>query len=189
MPFLRSELQIAAVCGLWSLPPSRSAPPRVPPAPCPPSGQQHSSDRSLRLLLHLKAACPELCPPTCCLFFPTSLSPTSPSLSMSNPHLDWKLSPTQQASALELQVSLQGCQPGTQGTHCLGFNSRQHHGAAEHPSRELDVGLSSSGLPSSPGSGLNLCPRSSETPAGKRGRGSTVTTADLCLTRNGVLPG
>lgn len=128
------------------------------------------ADRSVCLLLHLKAASPELCPPTCCLFFPTLLSPTSPSLSMSNPHLDWKLSPTRQGSALELQISLRGCQPGTQGTRCLGFNSRQHHREAEHPSWELDVGLSGSGLHSSPGSGPNLCPRSSETPAGKRGQ-------------------
>ena len=99
------------------------------------------ADRSLCLLLHLKAASPELCPPTCCLFFPTLLSPTAPSLSMSNPHLDWKLSPTRQGSALELRISLRGCQPGTQGTRCLGFNSRQHHREAERPSWELDVGL------------------------------------------------
>ena len=89
---------------------------------------------------------------------------TSPSLSMSNPHLDWKLSPTRQGSALELQISLRGCQPGTQGTRCLGFNSRQHHREAEHPSWELDVGLSGSGLHSSPGSGPNLCPRSPALP-------------------------
>lgn len=119
------------------------------------------ADRSLCLLLHLKAASPELCPPTCCLFFPTSLSPTYPSLSMS---------PTRLGSALELHISLRGWHPGTQGTRCLGFNSGQHHREAEHPSRELDVGLSGSGLRSSPGSGPNLCPRSSETPAGKRGQ-------------------